>query len=155
MTEPVPPGATRAKLYVDPRPIREDASVLSTEQRAFVPVSSVVLSRRLGIMSRLGLDSGDATFPNGCPGVMTPRTSSSPAPLECPQTARYVAAVGLTRVGDNDSTATTADPASRSVRVVLAGIGPAGISAEVRDYVLTFLASKWTVVRMTVRGFVE
>jgi hypothetical protein len=39
--------------------------------------------------------------------------------------------------------------------VVLAGIGPAGVSAEVRDYVLTLLASKWTVARMTVRGFVE
>lgn len=156
-TDPVPRGSTRAKLYVDPRPIAENATVLSVDQQAFLPVSSAILERRLSIIKRIGLDSGDASFPKGCPGVMTPRAPSSPPPPQCPRTARYVAAIGLARAGDSDSaTATDApDLSRRSVRVVLTGIGPAGISAEVRDYVLASLAGKWIVARMNVRGFVE
>ena len=56
-TDPVPRGSTRAKLYVDPRPIAESATVLSADQQAFLPVSSAILERRFSIINRMGLES--------------------------------------------------------------------------------------------------
>lgn len=140
-------------LVADPRPLRRDGTVVTVDSGTFAPVSSVDIEARRTLLRELGVTAGDATFPRNCAGTMVPRD-----PVRhhagCPAIERFVAALGLPRVGDALDDLKPA-PQYRTVRVILAGIGPDGISAEIRDYVLRGSGSQWTVVKVKLLGYWE
>lgn len=73
----------------------------------------------------------------------------------CPSTGRVVVAMGRPRVGDRTMNVSRANSRWRTVRVIIAGIGPNGISADIRDYVLERSGSVWKVTRRNTIGYWE
>jgi hypothetical protein len=143
-------------IVADPRPLKGGEDVTDVEPSRYAPVTGVELLARRAVMRQLGVESGDASCPAWCAGVMVPaEKSSDPAFAGCPSTGRVVVAMGLPRVGDRTTKVSRADPRWRTVRVIIAGIGPEGISADIRDYVLEETGGAWNVVKWKRLGFWE
>ena len=143
-------------IVADPRPLLGDDSIMSSEPSSYAPVTGVELLARRTVMRQLGIETGDASFPAWCAGLLVPaKKSSDPAFAGCPSTGRVVVAIAHPRVGDRTRNATDVDPRWRTVRVIIAGIGPEGISAEIRDYVVERTGDAWTVAKWKRIGFWE
>ena len=143
-------------IVADPRPLKGGDNVMDAVPSSYAPVTGTELLARRVVMRELGVESGDASFPAWCGGVLiTAIKSSDPAFAGCPSRGRVVVAIGLPRVGDRTTKVSRADPRWRTVRVIIAGIGPEGISADIRDYVLEGTGGAWTVAKWKRIGFWE
>lgn len=141
---------------MDPRPLLGNDSVTSNEPSKYAPVTGVELLARRVVMRQLGVEPGDASFPAWCGGMLvTGDKSSDPSFAGCPSTGRVVTAIGLPRAGDRTRNESDVDSRRRTVRVIVAGIGPGGISADIRDYVLEADGGAWKVVKWKRLGFWE
>jgi hypothetical protein len=150
------PSYTVRPIVADPRPLLGDDDVTDVEPSRYAPVTGVELLARRTVMRQLGVEPGDASFPAWCAGLLVPANKSTdPAFAGCPSTGRVVIAMGLPRVGDRTTRVSHADSRWRTVRVIIAGIGPEGISADLRDYVLEGTGSVWKVVKWKRIGFWE
>lgn len=143
----------RILLTVDPRPLLPDDQLRSVTPASFASTSAALIARRRHFLQAWGIDEADATFPPDCAGVLVPDPPNGSAHAGCPQTSRRVAAISLARARALGGTHARGS-LTRAVRVVIAGIGPEGISAEVRDYILSNQHG-WTVVKFVVLGYWE
>lgn len=143
-------------IVADPRPLKGDDDVTSNEPSSYAPVTGAELLARRVVMRQLGVESGDASFPAWCGGLLVPGDKSSyPEFAGCPSKGRVVVALGHARVGDRTKKSSRVDSRWRTVRVIIAGIGPEGISADIRDYVLEGTGSVWNVVNWKGLGYWE
>jgi hypothetical protein len=142
-------------LQVELRPLRRLREVSAVTEETLEPPDSDRHRGRRRILAAAGLPIGDALFPRNCAGTMVQAAPGESPHSGCPSTTRVVAAIGLPRPGDAASEGALNDPHYRTVRVIVAGIGPGGISAEIRDYILEAAAHGWTAARMIIRGYVE
>jgi len=143
-------------IVADPRPLLGDDSITSIEPSSYAPVTGAELLARRAVMQQLGVEAGDASFPARCGGSTVPgKKSSDPMYAGCPSTPRVVVALGLPRPADRTRSATDVDSRWCTVRVIIAGIGPEGISADIRDYVLDGTSGVWKVAKWRRIGFWE
>ena len=143
-------------IVADPRPLLGDDAVTSVEATSFAPVPAAEVAARRATMRELGVEAGDASFPPGCGGLLVlPASPSDPVHAGCPATGRLVVAVGLPRIGDRTTDAPEVGARRRTVWVILAGIWPKGISADLRDYVLEGAGTEWRVIHWKRIGFWE
>ena len=144
----------RYPLVVEPRPLLRDSTVTSVEPRTLAPVTNAELEKRRATLRALKLTEGDAMFA-GCPGTISLPDPSDPAFANCPRTSRLVTAIGLPRPSPFGAAGSEASARYRTVRVIIAGMGPTGISADIRDYVLAPSGDDWKVVKWSRLGFWE
>ena len=87
---------------------------------------------------------------------MVPGYPGSSEKKGCPAVQREVVAIALPRAGDATSKdRAVADGRFWTSRVIIASIGPDGITAEARDYVLEQRGGRWRVVKMVRLGYWE
>jgi hypothetical protein len=143
-------------LTIDHRPLRRDESVGAVTQESFAATSPAELATRLAILREHGIKSGDATFPDNCPGISAPMpTASNPSHQGCPKEGRFVIAVAHPRNAPATMSQGDANPRIRIVRVILASLGAGGIGGEVRDYVLEGMGREWKVSSWRRLNYIE
>lgn len=145
----------KGSLQVDVRPFRPDANTWQGQSPFATDAPEVAEDRRRAVLRELGMTVGDARFPVACAGVMVLDAPGEDSHRGCPRTSRVVAAIGLPQMRRPDGLLATDDPRAQIVRVVIAGIGPGGISAELRDYVLESSGQQWRVARVAKLGYLE
>lgn len=141
--------------HVDPRSLRSVDAVMTTTQ-SWAPSSAREAVARTLVLRRLGALPDDATFPPECAGTMAQNAPGSAVHEGCPTQARRVVAISLLQDGDlTEQHAGGGDATLSTARVIIADFGPAGITAQLRDYVVRHAKRGWEVVKVKLRGFYE
>jgi hypothetical protein len=138
-------------VQVDPRPALDDNRSDSGPTQ-FAPMLSHRVKRRRDALRALDIPIGDSTRPRYCAGIMIP---NSPKTYHkgCPKKPRQVVSIGVPR--DSVGGTVVEGKLLLVTRVVLAYIGPAGVSYLSFDYALEPTASGWKVTKGRLVGFVE
>jgi hypothetical protein len=133
---------------IDVRPISERNDDVVVTESTYLHASAVELASRKSVLRALRIGEGDARLPAHCGGTEMPNPPAEDR-VGCPPTKRRVAAIGRPRRGDvtTDSVVGATSLQRWSVAVIVADMGPYGLSYLKYEYVLEDRNGRWHVLK--------